>query len=269
MEQLTFGACVKKSWESTWQAVVRMPVLLLGTCIVFTCITLLSGSYQHTPGETAQLGAATAAGHALIRMVLSILNFVVTAALTIKIHRFVLLGEGSQPLMPLGGKPLGRHALLSLGLALVAALVAMVGVVLVVTTKLASMSFILVPVCLVCFYVFVRLGLLYPALSLGAPISLRAAWNDSRGHFWSMWRVGFVVTLPLWIVAVVGIIFSALRRPHVPGSHGQTSPSYAIGMALVGTLFVVLAGAASAWLYQRYAKQLRNEVGPGAKSIEL
>jgi hypothetical protein len=262
MEQLTFGACVKKSWSSSWQAIVQMPALVLGACVVFACITLLSGSFQHTPAESALLDTTTRASHALIRMALSILDFVVSGCLTIKIHRFVLLGEGSQPLVPLGGKPLARYALVSFCLAFLAALFALV--VLLVFHQLGTPQIFLITVPLFLAYIFVavRLGLLYPAIALGANLKLRAAWHDSRGHFWSMWGVGFVVALPVMVIWLVWFMFVALDRPALLAAQGQASPVFAIGLALVNALIVVLIATAVSWLYLSYANQLRNEVGP-------
>jgi hypothetical protein len=266
MEQLTFGACVKKSWSSTWQAIVQMPGLLLGAGVVFACITLLSGSFQHTAAESAQLDAATRASHALIRMALSILQFVVSGCLTIKIHRFVLLGEGSQPLVPLGGKPLARYILFSFCQALLAVLFALAVVLLVVLVrhhKGFGIGFMAVTSVLFFVYGFValRLSLLFPAIALGARLKLRAAWNDSRGHFWSMWAVSVVAALP---VLVLFVPFLILTVRHTMAANSQVSSGLAIGLALVNALVavlvVVLIAAAVSWLYRRYASQLRDEV---------
>lgn len=265
MEQLTFGACVKKSWSSARQAIVRMPVLFLGACVVFACIGLLSGTFQHAVTGSVRPAIAVQAGHGLLQFAVSILNFVVMCGLTIKIHRFVLLGEGSEPLMPLGGKPLARYAVIAFGLALLFMLVAMV-VLLVLfigfRPKWQGALLTFIPLCIVYFFVLVRLGLLFPALSVGARLKLRAAWNDSRGHFWSMWGVGVVTTVPL--IAISTII--AMAGLHILAS-GQASQGMSIGLALINglvtTLLIVLAAAASAWLYLRYAKQLRDAAGPG------
>ncbi|RFU44141.1 hypothetical protein [Paraburkholderia sp. DHOC27] len=263
MEPLSFGDCVKKSWGSTWQAIVQMPAIVLGACVVFACVTMLSDSFQHTPAEAAHLSASTLISHSLIRMALSILNFVVSSSLIIKIHRFVLLGEGSQPLVPLGGKPLGRYLLVSLCLALLAGLLAVALVLLLHQVNSTHVFLVLVPLSLVYIFVAVRLGLLYPALALGAGLKLRAAWNDSRGHFWSMWWVGVVVALPVIAVWLIWFFAVTLARPVMLTAEGQASPAFAIGLAVVNTLIIVLVSAAASWLYRRYAKQLRDEVGPG------
>lgn len=117
MEQLTFGACVKKGWISSWQAVTQMPWLFLGVCIVLACTSLLTGE---RPAVTDTMDATTRAGHGLLSLVWFFLQLAVSGTLTIKVHRFVLLGEGTQPLVPLNGKPLLRYALVWLAIMLIA-----------------------------------------------------------------------------------------------------------------------------------------------------
>lgn len=265
MEQLTFGACVKKSWSSARQAIVRMPVLFLGACVVFACIALLSGPLQPTATGQVQFDAATHPSHKLLQFALSILNFVVIWSLTIKVHRFVLLGEGSEPLLPLSGKPLARHAAFSFGLLLLFVLVAALLLLTVVfgfRLKWGGAMLVFLPLCVVFLFVLIRLGLLYPALSLGAPLKLRPAWNDSRGHFWSIWGVEIVVSLPLMAVSTIMFIFSSHMLAVGQVSHGLLITLTVIN-AVITALLVVLFAATGAWLYLRYAKQLRNEVGTG------
>lgn len=266
MEQLTFGACVKKSWSSTWQAIVQMPGLLFGAGVVFACIALLSGSFHHTPAESAQLDAATRAGNGLMSAALSILQFVVSGCLTIKIHRFVLLGEGSQPLVPLGGKPLARYTLFSFCQGLLAALFALAVVLLVALVRRhtgSGLGFMAVMAVLLFVYGFValRLSLLFPAIALGARLKPRAAWNDSRGHFWSMWAVSVVSALPLLVLTVPFLI---LTIHHKIAADQQGSSGVSIGLALINALvtvlLVVLVAAAMSLLYRRYADQLRDHV---------
>jgi hypothetical protein len=265
MEQLTFSACVKKSWGSTWQAIVQMPGLLLGSCAVFACITLLSGSFQHTAAESAELDAATRTSHAMIHMALSILQLLVSGCLTIKVHRFVLLGERSQPLVPLGGKPLARYAFFAFSQVFLGMLVALVFILPLYLARQhmgTRLGFIAMIAALLFVYGFIamRLCLLYPAIALGTRLKLRAAWNDSRGHFWSMWAVSFVASLLPMLVLFVPVLIVTVR--HAKAGDTDSASGFAIGLALsdafFSALFVVLAAAAMSWLYRRYANQLRD-----------
>ncbi|HEV3425285.1 MAG TPA: hypothetical protein VG105_16190 [Paraburkholderia sp.] len=254
---MTFGACVRKSWLSTWQAIVQMPGLFLGAFAVFACITLLSGSFQHTPLQAAELDPVTRMGHAFIRIALSILQVVVYGCLTIKVHRFVLLGEGTHPLLPLGGKPLGRYALLSLGLTLAMMVLAVLMFLAVRQIRSAGIFVVAVPVFIAYLFAVARLSLLYPAIALGSRLALGAAWRDSRGHFWSIVGVWTVVYLPLMLA---WLVFMILAGPAMLVT-ARSSTALAIGLALANAVFVVLAAAALSWLYRRYANELRERVG--------
>ncbi|SIO33316.1 hypothetical protein [Paraburkholderia phenazinium] len=254
MEQLTFGTCVRNSWISTWQAIVQMPGWFLGVFAVIACLTLLSGSFQYVPSGGAELDAAARASHALGSMVFSILQLVIYCCLTIKVHRFVLLGEGTQPLLPLGGKPLGRFALISVGLTLGIVVLSIALVLLVREIRSGGIVLVGAVVMLAYMFAMVRLSLLYPAVSLGGALTLRAAWKDSRGHFWSIFGVVFVSYLPLLIVWI--ILLEVLGPRMLLTSLQGASTVFAIGLAFVNTGFIVLAASALSWLYRRYANEL-------------
>ncbi|MGF6725501.1 lysylphosphatidylglycerol synthetase-like protein (DUF2156 family) [Paraburkholderia sp. GAS41] len=252
MEQLTFGTCVKRSWISTWQAFVEMPGLVLGVFVVITCTSLLSASFHPAPSG-ADFDPATAAGHAFARLALSILQIVVCGCLTIKVTRFVLLGEGTQPLVPLGGKPLGRHLLFTLGVGVGTVVITIAAAMLAHGAQSEKLALIVVPVLLVYLFILVRLSLIYPAVALGSRLTLHTAWQDSRGHFWTIAGMGFIAYLPLlviWIAALlVGgrTLLAALLQGSVVANVVQ---------AFVSTIFLVLSAAVMAWVYRRYANGL-------------
>ncbi len=255
MEQLTFGACVKKTWGSSWQAITAMPWLFLGICAVLVCTSLLCNSHVTSP--TGEITTTPSPGSAVLWLGSSVLQGALYGMLTIKIHRFVLIGEGVQPLLPLNGKPLGRFLLVWLG---VAASMVVVGVALFLVVRAAHAFAVLiyVPVIVVFVFVLTRLSLVYPAISLGSRVDLRAAWNDSRGHVWSIFGVGMVSYLPLIIVSVifgivVGMTHSAL------GQHPSLAVT-TIGQTLFSAVFIVLAAASMSWLYRRYASELLTHV---------
>jgi hypothetical protein len=258
MEQLTFGTCVKKSWSSTWQAIVQMPGLFLGVFAVIACTTLLSGPFQHPPVQGAELDTAARTSHALGSVVFSILQLVVYGCLTIKVNRFVLLGEGTHPLLPLGGKPLGRYALISLGLALGIVALSIVLVLLLREIRSGGIALVAMLVFLAYLFAMVRLSLLYPAISLGSRLTLRAAWKDSRGHFWNILGVVSVAYLPLMIIWIIALV--VLGPKMLMTSLQGASTVFAIGLAFVNAVFIVLAASAMSWLYRRYANELLEHV---------
>lgn len=257
MEQLSFGTCVKNSWISTWQAIVRMPGLFLGAFAILACTAVLTGPFHPVPSQDADLDVAAKIGHTFLTGAFSVLQLVVYGCVTIKVNRFVLLGEGVHPLLPLGGKPLGRYALISVGL-----MVSMIALALVLVLgmhRVRTGGVVLIAMLLLLAYLFViiRLSLLYPALSLGSRLTLGAAWKDSRGHFWSMVGIGSVAYLPLMIVWIVVIeVFGGSML--TAGTQGSTA--FAIGLAFVNALFMVLAASVLSWLYRRYANELLEHV---------
>ena len=252
MKQLTFGACVKKGWISSWQAVTHMPWLFLGVCVVLACTSMLSGPHPSGAPVGEDIGTMGRVGHGLLSMAWFALQLVVCGTLTIKVHRFVLLGEGVQPLMPLNGKPLGRYALVWLGITLAILVLAALTY---LATRALKMSFLVyVPLLVIYVFVLIRLSLLYPAIALGSRLTLRAAWQDSRGHVWSILGVGFVTYLPLFVVT--GVFFFAVGAKLLDAHQTQGVAVIAIGQALLNTVFIVFAAASLSWLYRRYAREL-------------
>jgi hypothetical protein len=102
-------------------------------------------------------------------------------------------------------------------------------------------------------FVIIRLSLIYPAVSLGSRLTLRAAWKDSRGHFWSIVGVGFVAYLPLLLIWIVVLV---VVGPKLLMDSLQGSTAFAIGFAFVNAVFMVLAASVLSWLYRRYANEL-------------
>ncbi|WP_434111346.1 hypothetical protein [Paraburkholderia caffeinilytica] len=251
MQQLTFGACVKKGWISSWQAVTQMPWLFLGVCAVLACTSLLA--HPHPPATAADgLDTATHLGQGLLPLVWVALQMVVGGTLTIKVHRFVLLGEGVQPLVPLNGKPLGRYALVSLTVVLSMLVFATLGYVAMRVFRLGFLVYL--PMLVIYLFITMRLILIYPSIALGSRLALRAAWKDSRGHVWSMIGVGFVTYLPLFVLSA---IFLFIAGPHMQATHQtQAVAVIAIVQALLNAVLIVFAAASLSWLYRRYASEL-------------
>jgi hypothetical protein len=252
MKQLTFGACIKKGWISSWQVVTHMPWLFLGVCAVLACTSLLA--VPHPSAATAADGAdpMTRLGQGLLPLVWAALQLVVGGTLTIKVHRFVLLGEGVQPLVPLNGKPLGRYALVSLAVVLMTLVFAGLGYAAMRMVRFGILIYL--PMLAIYLFIAMRLILLYPAIALGSRLALRAAWKDSRGHVWSMIGVGFITYLPLFVLSAIFLTFAG---PHMLAAHQtQSATVIAIVQALLNAVFIVFAAASLSWLYRRYASEL-------------
>jgi hypothetical protein len=255
MQQMTFMECVKRAWGSASEAVRQMPLLMLATFVAYTVLGGIAFAGRPMPGE----GELPSPGPALVfaANIASLLNSLVYLAFIVKIHRFVLMRERETPLMPLAGKPLLR--MFGVGVCLTLTLIATALLLYAILRPRyeGGLAFIGALVGVVWIFVAVRISLLFPALSTGSRIDLRAAWHDSRGHFWSLLGVPFVAVLPLvacGIVVLIAIGLSGLT----PASFATPSRLLllAAGQSVANIAFALITSAALAWLYRRYADRL-------------
>lgn len=253
MQPMSFMECVKRTWASAREAATQMPALMLGAFVIYAALGWVAFSGRPVPGE----GEVPSGGLVFAANIASLLNSIVYLGFIVKVHRFVLLREGAAPLVPLGGKPLLR--MFAVGVVLTLALIASALLLYAVLRPRYSggVLFIGVVLCVVWIFLAVRISLLFPALSIGSRIALRAAWHDSRGHFWSLVGVPFVAVLPLIALAIVALI--------VVGVAGVTpamiaSPArlllLSVGQSVANIVFALITAAAQAWLYLRYAERL-------------
>ncbi|MFP6560864.1 hypothetical protein WJ542_21560 [Paraburkholderia sp. B3] len=247
MQPMSFMECVKRAWASARAAATQMPLLMLGAFVVYTVLGWIAFAGRPVPGE----GEMPSGALVLAADIASLLNSIVYLGFVVKVHRFVLQGEHAAPLVPLGGKPLMR--MFGVGVVLTFALIVTALVLYAVLRPhyAGGVAFLGFLVGVVWIYIAVRLSLLFPSLSLGNPIALRAAWHDSRGHFWSLLGVPFVAVLPLALIAIgaVGITPAMLDSP-------ARLLVLAASQSLANIVFVLLTAAAQAWLYRRHAERL-------------
>ncbi|WP_293035531.1 hypothetical protein [Paraburkholderia sp.] len=253
MQQMTFNESVKRAWASAWDAATQMPHLTLGAFIAYAALSCVAFAGRPVPGagETPSGALVFAANLA------TLLTWIVDLGFIIKIHRFVLLREGTTPLLPLGGKPLARTFVLGIviTLGLIASALLLYAI---LRPRYESGSALFgAIVSVVWIFIAVRVSLLFPAISTGSRIDLRGAWHDSRGHFWNLFGVPFVALLPLIGCALVALI--------IIGAAGITpaaiaSPTWlvllATGQAAANIAFTLISSASLAWLYRRYASRL-------------
>lgn len=253
MQQMTFMECVRRSWASAREAATQMPMLMLGAFVAYTALGWVAFAGRPVPGE----GELPSGGLVFAANVASLLNSIVYLGFIVKVYRFVLLHERETPLVPLGGKPLAR--MFGVGIVLTLALIATaLALYAILRPRYAGgVAFLGLVVGAVWIFVAVRVSLLFPALATGGRIDLRAAWHDSRGHFWSLFGVPFVAVLPLIACAIVALI--------VVGVTGITPASLAsparllllaVGQSAANIVFALITSAALAWLYRRYADRL-------------
>ncbi|SDD78431.1 hypothetical protein [Paraburkholderia lycopersici] len=259
MQQMTFMECVKRAWSSAWQAAVQMPLLVAGTFVAYAALGWFGLAGRPVPAE----GATPSAGLIALGNLASVLNSFIYLWFTLKISRFVLLGERATPLMPAGGKPFLR--IFAVGLILAVALGAFALTLWFVLRPRyqGGAAFLVLVVVVIWMFVSVRLSLLFPALSIGSPIAFGAAWRDSRGHFWNLFGVTFVAALPVAVGGLLILIGMGLAgvSPQIVQKPGWLT-ALAIGQSVGNIVFALLTSAALAWLYRRYAETLPAPAAP-------
>jgi hypothetical protein len=259
MQQMTFMECVKGAWLSAWQAAVQMPLLVLGTFAAYAALGWFGLAGRPVPN----VGEAPSAGLVMLGNLASLLNSLLYLWFTLKISRFVLLGERSAPLMPAGAKPFLR--IFAVGLILAVALGAFALLLWVVLRPQyqGGAAFLFLVVIAIWMFVAVRLSLLFPALAIGSPIAFGAAWRDSRGHFWSLFGVTFVTALPIAVCGLLILIAMGLAgiSPEIVQQPGWLT-ALAIGQSIGNVVFALLTTSALAWLYRRYANTLSAPAAP-------
>jgi len=253
MQQMTFGETVKRTWTSAWEALTQMPVLMLGAFAVYTALLYVSFAGRPVPGaDELPPGSLVFAGK-----VASLLHSIVGLGFIIKIHRFVLLREGPEPLVPLGGKPLARM----LGMCVVIGLVAAASILLLLLVlrphHRGGTAFVGLIVAAIWVFVGVRISLLFPAIATGSRIDLRGAWHDSSGHFWSLFGVPFAAVLPFIVCAVVAV-FVLGRDSILPAAIGSPARllMLAAGQSAMNVVFALVTSSSFALLYRCYADRL-------------
>ncbi|SAK44484.1 hypothetical protein AWB79_00831 [Caballeronia hypogeia] len=254
MQEMTFGACVKDSWKGTFRFISQIPGLFWGSIALSMLLYLLAGPNG---------GESDVRGRFIGSMVQLALLLVVVPVLQIKVCRFLALGERARPLMPDSGACYGRF----IALALIYTLFAGLAIALfVIATILASSpgdlrtmmshrfiigAFAFSFVCASCFIV-IRLSLLHAGIALSQKLEFRAAWRDSRGHFWSMFAVMFATFLALFALTYISAFLAIFA--------GVMLGDKSAFLSIVNGFFLPLAavqGASTATiLYRRYANEL-------------
>jgi hypothetical protein len=261
MQHFTLKECFKGAWRDAWHSILNRPDLLV-LLIVYglsCCIRI-----QMQLDEAA--GASTM-GHVTIRLMCSLVQGATWVGLPVQASRYVLLGPSQAKASRFFDRGFWRYwrVCLVIGLSVGAvALAAAVSLYLVARGlghRLDHASSLLLIVVTALFaaavliYISARLCLLLCHVAIGGSARWRAAWRDTRGHFWSIWGTHFVVALPLSVVLIVCYRLA----PPVLRAIGGNSTTWFFGIvpAVGMTVLILVNVSSSAWLYRRYANEIR------------
>jgi hypothetical protein len=206
-------------------------------------------------------------GHITIRLICSLVQAATWVGLPVQAARYVLLGPSQAKASRFFDRGFWRYwrVCLVIGLSVGAVtLAAAVSLYLVARglghrlDRASSLLLLLVAAsfaAVVLVYVSARLCLLFCHVAIGGSARWRAAWRDTRGHFWSIWGTHVVVALPLSVLLIVCYRLA----PPVLRALGGNSTTWFFGIvpAVSLTVLVMVHVSSSAWLYRRYANEIR------------
>jgi hypothetical protein len=253
---MAFWECFRQAWVGAAGFVRRRPFTVVAAIALFFACNVVS----------IRLNGAMPldAGSKFLRWVIALVQLAAMIALSIQTMRYVMLDEHeSRPGRGLG-KPFWRYVGLSvivgMGWLIIAALV--VGMGFSVThrfpdhfgsTAAQLVVWGLIAACIASF-VTIRFSLLFCQVAIGRSMRWRAAWKDSRGHFWRIILSHILVALPFEL-CLFGV-FALLRK----SSGTAVNPGSPYLVAFIFTFFLavglIVASTCSSWLYRRYAQRL-------------
>jgi hypothetical protein len=268
MQSITLGECFKGAWRDAGRAFRAMPTLfLVAFALVF--VTMAAGSiFLSEQGASLSLAStgmthAAALSNLLTSLATNLVQSIVIAVLAVQVIRFALAAEGDAQPMRLWDAGFRRYFLLCVA-TLLAYVAAAVGVLLVVfILRLAGLTggssyavAATLAVLAICgmSYVSARLALLFPHTASGGPLQWRAAWNDSRSHFWTISTTAVMVILPVMAVSTVFAV--VLELMGTDGSSGALSYALLIVQSAATLFYAATTATCSVWLYRRFAAEL-------------
>ena len=287
MEDITLRQCLTGAWRDAASAVRHMPIVFL-VAFVAVLATGTAGYKAQFSGLAASDSSLTAmtsssAGHAagftqgLVSLGVTFLQTLVLAVLAVFVVRFAMklhaesAASAAAPVstpapMHLWDAGIRRYFLLCIALlagyvgAALAVMIAWIGLRLAGvssgTSMAAAATLAVLVVCGVS-YVSARLALLFPHTAVGGRIQWRAAWEDTRGHFWFITTAALLAILP--VVGIATVLTVVAEMLATAGSIGSLTMGLMVVQS-VGTLLYTATGATcSVSLYRKFAAILRAE----------
>jgi hypothetical protein len=292
MEDITLRQCLKGAWRDAASALRHMPIVFV---LAFVAV-LATGTvgYKAQFSEAAAAGgslsatSSSSAGHAaginqgLISLGVTLVQTLVLAVMAVLVIRFAMKlnaepgAASAVPVVPatsatppaarFGVAGFRRYFLLCI--ALLAGYVAATLAVIVVwiglrlsglssgTSMAAAATLAVLVICGVS-YVSARLSLLFPHTAAGGRIQWRAAWEDTRGHFWFITTAAVLAILP--IIAIATVLTMIAEMLATGGSIGSLTMGLMLVQSVGTVLYTATGATCSVWLYKKYGAILRAE----------
>ncbi|WJF91559.1 hypothetical protein QS306_15840 [Paraburkholderia bonniea] len=259
---MKFTAYVENTYISTWQVIKAMPAAILTISILFAIsdlfdvgldmISASSTGKAYDPAKNFYRGA---------NWVSLIANLYFGAFISIKVYRFILIGEERKSFMPEEAKILHRYVGLSwiyMIIAFVTAFcIALPALIMyggnISVTQIGILALI---GAFLIFYFYIRLALLFPAISLGSGIELKTAWRNSSENFWDFLAIFTVTLLPVTLVSI--IVAMIIYQITSPLPEFTQMIVMILFKGIYCTLLSVILAACCSLLYRNYARGFKN-----------
>ncbi|VVE87196.1 hypothetical protein [Pandoraea bronchicola] len=265
MEPITFKQCFKGAWRDGFNALRNRPLLCLTIAVVLLVTSALSVSLKQLALTASQSGEP-----AVFRLRLALMSFgvvsvniVAFSVLAIHVMRYTILGPAAARQGHWYRRDLWRYLWTSIQVCVSIAVVWFIAAFCVALALRAAGhgnsyaalgTFFVLLMCALLFVV-IRVSLIFPQIGAGRSKRWRAAWQDSRGHFWAMFGTTFVTILPLIAAGVIMTILFGVVLHYIP-----TATTVVLGTLILQTVlsiaWIAVATGVSGWLYHRFADRL-------------
>ncbi|ALS61395.1 hypothetical protein [Pandoraea norimbergensis] len=265
MEPITFKQCFKGAWRDGFNALRSRPLLSITIAVVMLVATALNASVKQLTLMMAQSGGSPGLrlGLAILALVLTLVIMFSFAVLSVHVYRHTILGADAARQTPWYGRDLWRYVWMAIqiGLAL-CVVITLALLVAVFALRAAGMSdsraaistFTALLLCALVFFI-VRMSLIFAQVSVGRAKRWRAAWDDTRGHFWVMLGTGIVTVLPLLVGGLLLTVGFGLLLQVMPGVTTVLLGALIL-QTLVTVVYLAVGTSLHGWFYLRYADRL-------------
>ncbi|AKM29013.1 hypothetical protein AB870_01010 [Pandoraea faecigallinarum] len=264
MEPITFKQCFKGAWIDGFSALRNRPLLTISIAVVILVTLALGTSVKQLAATAAQTGmsAAYRLELALASMGIGLVNVVAFSILAVHTLRHVILGPDIARATP-WYRDVGRYVWASIqigvGFGVVTAAIMVIAVLALRVSGHGNSSALVLTllVLLICLVVFVaiRLSLILAQIGAGRSKRWRAAWQDTRGHFWSIFGTGVAIALPVIVGALIVLVVVELLV-RMTTSTTVLVLAALILQAVISVVWMAVICAGNGWIYHRYANRL-------------
>lgn len=256
MDTISFRQCARDAWRDTGKIFFRIPTWIAIAALALLLANILPLTFWHAHGSRSNVAG-------LVKLVTVAGRSLVTIALAVLVTQQLMQSEREVRLRSIFGKEFRRYmrvsALLALGYSLFAIILIFGGFLILRNVGIRHAQWIITTLyasAIVCVSVFftARFSLIFCHVALGGKMRWRAAWIDSRGHFWHIALYHVLTGLPLGIGVVLLFVIGRL-------AHHAIAPIFvayltALAQAVFLPLGIIVGTACSCWLYRHLAATL-------------